>query len=100
MDNYKSECYTQNIHWTVNSLNLVDLFEGRFYSNCTKISQYDKHFQKEHTLSFKMSYDIAVCRKRVLNSKSKHFFDIWPLAYSGLPAGVTSVRACAASYSR
>ena len=68
------------IHLTVNSLNLVALFEGHFHSNCTKISQYDKHFLKEHTLSFKMSYDIAVRRRGVLKSKPKHFFDILPLA--------------------
>ena len=54
---------TRRIHLTVNSLTLVALFEGRFYSNCTKISQYDKHFLKEHILSFKMSYDTAVCRR-------------------------------------
>ena len=51
----------RKIHLTVNSLNLVPLFEGGFYSNCTKTSHYDRHFLKEHTLSFKMSYDIVVC---------------------------------------
>ena len=34
-------------------------------------------------MAIKMSYVVAMCRRGVLNSKSKHLFAIWPLTWQG-----------------
>ena len=36
-------------------------------------------------MTVKMGYVVAMCRRGVLNSKSKRFFAIWPLTYRIYP---------------
>ena len=70
------------IAWTaLQGQTLINLLSRQFCANCITFSQYDRYFLKVFDMAIKMSYVVAMCRRGVLNSKSKSLFAIWPLTY-------------------